>query len=166
MKKIILKVSTIYGIYKQTLYIFFLFLFVFISFYFLKEDNILSKYPNISKLLPLVFGSLSVIFLLRIIYGVMYHKLIGIELYEDRIILRKGVFSRKRDYLELYRVKDFNEYQSFFMRIFKIMNVTLETSDKSDPLLHLYGIPKSNILDIIRDLTEKQRKIKGVREFD
>lgn len=44
------------------------------------------------------------------------------------------------------------------MRLFSLMNVRLHTSDKTSPILDFTGIPKSNIVDIIRDWVGKERK--------
>lgn len=152
MKKIILRVSSIYGIYKQIPYIFLMMVALSLIIFF----------PRFSS----VFLLIACIFLLRTAYGIFYYKLILIEIFPDRLNMTKGVFTHKKSFLELYRVKDFGESQSFFMRIFGIMNITLETSDKSDPFLYLVGVPKSNIVEVIRDYVEIQRKLKGVREFD
>lgn len=152
MKKIIIRVSNIYGIYKQIPYI-------FLMLVFLSLTAFLPKYSSI-------FILIACIFLIRAIYGIFYYKLIRIELFPDRLNVKKGVFTHNKSFLELYRVKDFGEKQSFFMRIFGLMTVTLETSDKSDPFLYLVGIPKSNIVEVIRGYVETQRKVKGVREFD
>jgi uncharacterized membrane protein YdbT with pleckstrin-like domain len=80
--------------------------------------------------------------------------------------MREGVFSLSKNFLELYRVKDYEVSQSFFMRIFNLMNVRLHTSDKTSPILDFTGIPKSDVTEIIRNWVEIERKRKGVREFD
>jgi membrane protein YdbS with pleckstrin-like domain len=87
-------------------------------------------------------------------------------LFKDRLVTKKGVFTNQFSFLELYRVKDYEVYQSFFMRLFNIMNLQLITSDKTDPILNLKGIPKSDVFQLIRENVEEQRRIKGVREFD
>lgn len=152
MKKINLKVALIYGIYKQVLYILLFIATIVLSFIF-------KEYANIIRLISLFF-------VFRVVYGILYYRLILIEIWEDRLSLREGVFTYSKNFVELYRVKDYSEYQSLFMRIFGVMNITLHTSDKTSPVLKLNGVPKSNIVDVIRVAVERQRKLKGVREFD
>lgn len=152
MKKINLKVSPIYGIYKQSLYI--LLMLAAIALFFV--------FPQYGAVFLLVAALIS----LRVIYGIIYYRLILIEIFEDRLSVKKGVFSRSKDFMELYRIKDYAESQPFLMRVFGLMNVTLETSDKSDPVLYFKGVPQSNIVEVIRGMVEIQRKKKGVREFD
>ena len=90
MEKQILKVSYIYGLYQQIRYIILIFITLALSYY-------LKEYFNIIILL-------SGVILLRIIYGIIYYKLIRIEIYEDRLSLKEGVFTSSVNFIELYRV--------------------------------------------------------------
>lgn len=151
-KFIEIKISNFYAMYRQTIFLILLVL-------------ILLSIPFIGKyaLVALMF---IVILVVKIIYGYLYYRLQSIKIFEDRINIRTGVFSISHDYLELYRVKDYEVYQSLFMRIFDLMAFRLHTSDKTTPILHVVGVKKSNIVKIIRNNVERQRKLKGVREFD
>lgn len=150
--KIILRVTWLYALYKQIPS-----LLLCIGFSVLARY--LTQYNSI-----LYFGSLLIMG--RAIYSFAYYRLIKMELYNDRLNITRGVFSLRTSFLELYRVKDFEQYQSFVMRIFSIINVSLLTSDRTEPIVYLNGIVESNIVHIIRNLVEEQRRIKGVREFD
>jgi uncharacterized membrane protein YdbT with pleckstrin-like domain len=94
-------------------------------------------------------------------------RMFSYEVTDQRIRIRQGVFSRRTDSLELYRVKDASFVQPFVMRLVGIGNVALETSDSSNPLLVIRGVPDADALrerilkavDVIRDR-------KGVREVD
>ncbi len=152
MKKITLKISFIFALYKQAPYIFLFFVFIILSFVF-------EQYQNAILFLSLFFP-------LRALYGFIYYKVLSYDLYSDKLNMIEGVFARRKNFIELYRVKDYSEYQSLFMRIFGIMSIVLYTSDKTNPVLKITGIPKSNIVEVIRNNVETQRKIKGVREFD
>lgn len=44
------------------------------------------------------------------------------------------------------------------MRVFNVMTITLITTDETNPLLKLEGIPFSNIDETIRDLVQKNRR--------
>ena len=79
MEKQILKVSYIYGLYQQIRYIILIFITLALSYY-------LKEYFNIIILL-------SGVILLRIIYGIIYYKLIRIEIYKDHLSLKEGVFT-------------------------------------------------------------------------
>ncbi len=151
-KFIEIKIAKVYAIYKQSPFVL-LFILGILAIPFI------GKYVFVE----LVFMP---ILLIKIIYGYFYYRLQNIKIFEDKMLIRTGVFSVNNDYLELYRVKDYEMFQSFFMRVFNLMAFRLHTSDKTTPIIHVRGVKKSNIVDIIRNNVERQRKLKGVREFD
>lgn len=121
----------------------------------------LSAYFNIQEL-----AFLSIIPMVVCIYRIIYWRLVRYDISTSQIKYRRGVFNLKVDFLELYRVKDFDKRQSFIMRLLRIMHIKLMTSDKSHPVLELTGIPASNIPDILRQLVETSRKLNRVYEVD
>lgn len=98
--------------------------------------------------------------------NIIYWRMVSYDVNQNQIKFSRGIFNYKIDYLELYRVKDFETQQPIFLRIFKLMNLTLSTSDQSHPLLVLQGIPESNLPDIIRDLVQNARTKNRVLEVD
>ena len=101
-----------------------------------------------------------------IIYNYLFIKFTRYEITSSQIKYSRGIFFFKVDYLELYRIKDFEVSQSLPMRFLGIMNLVISTSDKSHPILKLSGIPNSNIPDVIRDLVERARRRNRVFEVD
>ena len=86
------------------------------------------------------------------------------ELTTQRLKTHVGVFSRKIDELELYRVKDMQFEQPFFLRLFGLGNVVLVTSDSTSPVIKIEAIPNAqDMLAQIRGLVEESRTRKGVR---
>jgi len=89
------------------------------------------------------------------------------ELTTERLKQTHGIFSKRVDELELYRVKDIALEQSFFLRLFSLANIILDTSDKTTPRVVLKGISQAKDLsDLIRQQVEIQRQRKQVREID
>jgi uncharacterized membrane protein YdbT with pleckstrin-like domain len=89
------------------------------------------------------------------------------EVTNERIRIRQGVFSRRTDSLELYRVKDASFLQPFVMRLVGIGNVELETSDSTNPYLMIRGVPDADALrERILKAVDAVRDRKGVREVD
>lgn len=78
-----------------------------------------------------------------------------------------GVFSRRTDVLQLYRVKDITLDQPFTLRIFGCGNIVMDTSDKTTPIVVLKAVksPKPLVKVLTRHV-EMMRSIKGVREID
>lgn len=89
------------------------------------------------------------------------------ELTTERIRTRHGILNKKTDELELYRVRDYKLDQPFFLRMFSLGNIVLETSDRSHPTVILTAIPNGEQLrEQLRTYVEACRTKKGVREVD
>jgi hypothetical protein len=74
---------------------------------------------------------------------------------------------RRTDELELYRVKDTELIEPFYLRIFALGNVVMHTSDRTTPRLVIPAIPDSReVRERIRGQVEAVRKRRGVRELD
>ena len=86
------------------------------------------------------------------------------EVTTQRIRISQGVFSRRTDELELYRVKDMTLEEPFFQRIFGVGSVVLVTNDASNPRLVLEAVPQASTLrEALRINVEKCRDQKKVR---
>lgn len=89
------------------------------------------------------------------------------ELTTERLRLRTGVFIKKTQDLELYRVRDYAIEQPFIFRFFSISNLALETADSSHPTLRIMAVPNAEVLlDDIRKHVEAMRQKRGVRTLD
>ena len=85
----------------------------------------------------------------------------------QRIIITKGVLTRRTDQLELYRAKDASLLEPFWLRIFKLGHVDLVTSDPTTPLLRLEAVPNAaSLREQLRNVIEALRVSKGIRELD
>ena len=86
---------------------------------------------------------------------------------DQRIRVTQGVFSKRTDSIELYRVKDVVLLQPFFLRLFGLGNVELRTSDMTSPLLTMRAVPGPAALrEKVLLAAEARRDAKGVRELD
>lgn len=89
------------------------------------------------------------------------------ELTTERLRTRHGVLNKRTDELELYRVRDYTLEQPFFLRIFSLGNIILETSDRSHTKIILKAIPNGEELrEKIRTYVEACRINKRVREVE
>ena len=90
------------------------------------------------------------------------------EVTSERIRITTGVFSRRMEELELYRVKDTAIAEPFLLRVvFKLGHLVLRTSDTSHPVFVIPAVPDVRQLrEELRGCVEKIRAEKGVREVD
>jgi uncharacterized membrane protein YdbT with pleckstrin-like domain len=89
------------------------------------------------------------------------------ELTSERLKLRRGVLNKHLDEVELYRVRDYKFEQPFFLRLFGLGNILLQTSDRSHPSVRLRAVRGGEQLyERVRAAVEESRARKGVRELD
>ena len=89
------------------------------------------------------------------------------ELNKDRLRLKKGILSQKIDETELYRIRDYEIIKPFLLRIFRLGNLKLITSDKSHPYILLNAIKEpEKVLELVRENVERVRKETGTKEVD
>ena len=89
------------------------------------------------------------------------------ELTTERLKLRRGVLNKELDEVELYRVRDYKLERPFFMRIFGLGHILLQTSDRSHPSVRLRAVRDGERLyEQLRGAVEQSRARKGVRELD
>jgi uncharacterized membrane protein YdbT with pleckstrin-like domain len=85
----------------------------------------------------------------------------------ERVGLTRGVFTKRTDSIELYRVKDTTLIEPFFLRMLGLSDVVLNSSDRTTPLLVLHAVPNGLALrEQIRANVERLRVQKSVREVD
>lgn len=106
-----------------------------------------------------------------VILGMAFYRFYRIKntlyiLTAETLKVRTGIFNYTLITLELYRVKDYIVTQSFILRLFKLMNLTLYTTDRQDVVVSLRGIPQSHLSDTIRDLVQKARAKSKIIEIN
>ncbi|MBA3686812.1 MAG: PH domain-containing protein [Planctomycetes bacterium] len=70
-----------------------------------------------------------------------------------------GVFNRRVDSLELWRVRDITYHQSFIDRLCDDGRVVLLTTDASTPTIEIHGLPEHRrIYEKLRDAVEAARR--------
>ncbi len=86
------------------------------------------------------------------------------ELTNQRLKMHSGVLSKKIEEIELYRVRDTQFEQPFFLRLFGLGNVILFTTDSTSPEIILPAIPNAQgVREQIRNAVEETRDSKRVR---
>ena len=75
----------------------------------------------------------------------------------QQLIIERGVFTCKVNYLELYRIKDILVNQPLWMKALGLMNITLLSFDSAESLLILKGIRVSSLPQTIRNNVQECR---------
>jgi uncharacterized membrane protein YdbT with pleckstrin-like domain len=86
------------------------------------------------------------------------------EVTNERLKISTGVFTRRTEELELYRVKDTSLIEPLLYRLFGAGNVVLTSADESTPSVTLEAVPNARGLrEEIRRHVEVRRDRKRVR---
>lgn len=110
---------------------------------------------------------LSMYVLINLFWQILKVWCIGYEVDPEKLKYSSGIILRKHEFVENYRIKDFLIEKPLIYRIFGLGNLTIYTSDKTTPILHLNAIPKpEEKYQILRGLVEISRKEKRVYEID
>jgi uncharacterized membrane protein YdbT with pleckstrin-like domain len=82
-----------------------------------------------------------------------------VRITNQRMIISEGVFSRRTEEVELYRVRDVGVVEPFLYRLVGIGNVIIKSTDKTDPDMVLKGFSNAHqIKDLIRTNAEYYRQ--------
>jgi hypothetical protein len=115
----------------------------------------------------LVLAGMTIIPLIVILRAFILTRCIKYRLTSQRILASSGVFSRKTDNLELYRVEDLKLLQPFFLRLVGRGSIGVVASDPTNPTMLLAGLPNvEHLRDDLRKHVEACRDRKRTRVLD
>lgn len=86
----------------------------------------------------------------------------------QRVIVERGLFSKRMDQIDLYRINDYSVERPFFQRMVGTGNLTLETMDKTSRELAITGLHTDvmALYESLRKATEDEKRRRGVRLVD
>lgn len=106
------------------------------------------------------------IFFLILLYKYKYITSIRYCIGEEQLMVEHGIIDTRRDYMEMYRVVDYDETRSFAQRLFGLKTVSIYSCDRTRSRLDIKGVnARLNLVAIIRERVEYNKKLKGVYEI-
>ena len=116
-------------------------------------------------IIPLLFG-ISSILSVYLIYRYFYLLKMTYTITGEQIQSEHGIFFIEKNFIELYRVIDYREAQSFLQIIFGIKTITIYSGDRSNPEFKLIGIKNNlELIENIRKRVEYNKKRRNIYEF-
>lgn len=108
----------------------------------------------------------SLFLLLVLLYRFIYLRRIRYRIGAELLVSERGVLLRKVDYMELYRIVDFQEHQSLLQQLCGLKTVRILSMDRNTPRLDLIGLSRRNdIVPQIRERVEYNKRKKGIYEI-
>lgn len=150
----------------------------FILNHFLVEEYVLqftsdafqlseARYRTIENARLLAATALVILAFLTTAYRIAVLKTISYEVSPDRIEWSRGIFSRKIDNLDMFRVVDLQLHRSILDCVFGIGTVTLFTKDQTDPEFHFYKVPQPRkLFNILKKSSLEADRKQGVIHID
>jgi uncharacterized membrane protein YdbT with pleckstrin-like domain len=88
------------------------------------------------------------------------------EITTQRVRVERGIFSKTKDSLELFRIDHFDLHKPFGMRLMGNCLLHLRASDASFATVILYGIPDlEHLADTLRECSLRERSRRRVTTF-
>lgn len=115
---------------------------------------------------PLLILLLMIAMSVHLLYMMLYLVMMRFTITDEQLIYEHGVLWRQREYIELYRVIDFQERVSFLQNIFYLKTVTIFSGDRSTPRLSVPGISLNfPLVTEMRQRVEYNKRRKGIYEI-
>lgn len=113
-----------------------------------------------------LFLIVAVVLSLRLLYVFVYLRRMEYRINSEQLIMEHGVFTRRSDYLELYRIVDFNEHRTILQQICGLKTITIYSGDRSNPKLAIIGVKNDlDLVSLIRERVEYNKQRKGIYEI-
>jgi len=99
-------------------------------------------------------------------YRLLYIRSLVWLITPEELKISSGILFKRADRIEMYRIKDYIITQSFLLQLFRLMTLTLKSTDAETPVVQLPGICESEIIDIIREHVQQARKNNHIYEIN
>ena len=119
----------------------------------------MSPYSPVILILPAIIS-------LHLMYQLLFLRKMQFTVGDEMLIYEYGVFTKRLEYIELYRVIDFHETIGFLQNLLGIKTVVIYSGDRTTPKLPIPGINQDYpLVPTIRERVEATKQRKRIYEF-
>ena len=113
-----------------------------------------------------VFFCIALALVFKVYYRYVYLKGMLYTVTGEQLVYEHGVFTRSRDYIELYSIVDFDEKRSFLQLILGLKTIVVHSGDRTMPKLRIIGIREAtDVVGCLRERVSYNRKRMNIHEF-
>lgn len=112
-----------------------------------------TAYSCFHFLLSVIFLYLGFAILLYLLYQVVYLARMEYVVTSDQIIFLHGVISHETDYMELYRVIDYQQHRSLMQQLTGLKTVVIYSGDRNTPVMHIIGMKDE--VDVVKEIRKR-----------
>lgn len=107
---------------------------------------------------------LALVFLMY--YRFIYLRGMRYTITDQQLVYEHGVFTRSRDYVELYRIVDYDERRSFLQQILGLKTIIIHSGDRTTPKLNIIGVlERDALIPVLRERVAYNRSRMNIHEF-
>ncbi len=100
------------------------------------------------------------------VYRYLFIRRIVYTVTDEYLQISRGLFFRRVDTIELFRVKDYVLEQPLLLQILRLMDLQLITTDPLNPQVWLRGIPLSGLVEQLRERVLATRRYNRIYEIN
>ena len=100
------------------------------------------------------------------VYRYLFIRRITYTVTDEFLQISRGLFFRRVDTIELFRVKDYVLEQPLLLQILRLMDLQLITTDPLNPQVWLRGIPMSDLVEQLRERVLATRRYNRIYEIN
>lgn len=109
---------------------------------------------------------IGIVLVFYLAFQVMYLARMEYIVTSDQIIFLHGVISHSTDYMELYRVIDYQQHRSLMQQLTGLKTVVIYSGDRNTPVMQLIGMKeKDDVVKEIRRRVEYNKQLKHIYEI-
>ena len=112
-----------------------------------------TAYSCFHFLLSVIFLYLGFAILLYLLYQVVYLARMEYVVTSDQIIFLHGVISHETDYMELYRIIDYQQHRSLMQQLTGLKTVVIYSGDRNTPVMHIIGMKDE--VDVVKEIRKR-----------
>ena len=113
-----------------------------------------------------VFFCVALALAFKVYYRLVYLRGMLYTVTGEQLVYEHGVFTRSRDYIELYRVVDYDESRSFLQLLLGLKTIVVHSGDRTMPKLRIVGIREgTDVVGCLRERVTYNRKRMHIHEF-
>lgn len=109
---------------------------------------------------------IGIVLVFYLAFQIMYLARMEYIVTSDQIIFLHGVISHSTDYMELYRVIDYQQHRSLMQQLTGLKTVVIYSGDRNTPVMQLIGMKeKDDVVKEIRRRVEYNKQLKHIYEI-
>ena len=127
---------------------------------------LMTAYLMTSFLFHNILAYLAWAIIIFLLYRMLYISRIQYIVTEEQIMYLHGILSHQTDYMELYRVVDYQQNRTFMQQLTRLKTITIMSGDRNLPNLDIIGVEEEEeVVQEIRLRVEYNKQMKHIHEI-